>query len=350
MTLRDYLAYCEAEGAVAERPLYLFDKDFCSKCPAMVAEFETPAYFAQDLMAVLGEQRRPDYRWLIIGPALAGSSFHVDPNCNFAWNATVVGRKKWVFYPPDCAPPCSEEDERQLCLPRWFREHYDTDEHADVRLECVTEAGECIFVPRGWWHCVLNLELCVAVAHNVVTKHNLLPVLEWLEQPAHCAPWEGCRSNLNFNLSGDVPASVIYPYPSLVLADPPPAGEATEPTPAKGALPATDEARTCACADKRRALLCDLRAGLAQEHPGLVAELLAGRKQGAAAASSVWAKVLGGRDVAGCAGGDAATGPSDGGGFRLADMLGSASSSGGGGPASDEQCAGTGTFCFGFDS
>jgi hypothetical protein len=32
---------------------------------------------------------RPDYRWLIMGPARSGSSFHVDPNCNFAWNATI---------------------------------------------------------------------------------------------------------------------------------------------------------------------------------------------------------------------------------------------------------------------
>jgi hypothetical protein len=32
-------------------------------------------YFAEDLFSVLGDQR-PDYRWLIIGPEKAGSSFH----------------------------------------------------------------------------------------------------------------------------------------------------------------------------------------------------------------------------------------------------------------------------------
>jgi hypothetical protein len=45
-------------------------------------------------MGVLGEERRPDYKWLIVGPPRSGSSFHVDPNANFAWNATIQGRKK----------------------------------------------------------------------------------------------------------------------------------------------------------------------------------------------------------------------------------------------------------------
>jgi hypothetical protein len=36
---------------------------------------QVPEYFAEDLFSVLGDQR-PDYRWLIIGPKKAGSSFH----------------------------------------------------------------------------------------------------------------------------------------------------------------------------------------------------------------------------------------------------------------------------------
>lgn len=325
MSLSDYLAYAEACGQGAsheERPLYLFDKDFCSKCPEMASEFEIPEYFREDLMSVLGEQRRPDYRWLIIGPALAGSSFHVDPNENFAWNATIVGRKKWVLYPPDCPPPSSVEDERQLCLPRWFREHYDDDEHADVRLECITEAGECMFVPRGWWHCVLNLELCVALTHNVVTRHNLLPVLDFLEQDACCAPGEGCRGSTKFNLSGDVPATVIYPYPDLVVAE----------MGAAACAPSADEPQggveeACACAKERCRLLRDLRSGLEKERPGLVASLVAERERRAASATSIWAKVVGQRPAcaqsenSGTVAWGASAEPADDGGFRLADTL-----------------------------
>jgi len=39
-------------------------------------------------------------RWLIVGPARSGSSFHVDPNCTSAWNAVVRGSKKWIMFPP----------------------------------------------------------------------------------------------------------------------------------------------------------------------------------------------------------------------------------------------------------
>lgn len=326
MSLGEYLTYAEACGQREERPLYLFDKDFCGKCPEMAAEFEIPEYFKQDLMSVVGPRRRPDYRWLIIGPALAGSSFHVDPNENFAWNATIAGRKKWVLYPPGCPPPSSADDERQLCLPRWFREHYDDDEHADVRLECVTEAGELLFVPRGWWHCVLNLELCVALTHNVVTEHNLLPALDFLEQDASCGPGEGCRGATKFCLSGDVPASVIYPFEQHVLAQTPP------PTTSQVGAPGADEPAAngggCSCARERRALLRDLRVGLERERPGLVASLVAERERRSAAATSVWSKVVGAKASAGRPGGEAqlaadpAAGAAGGGAFLLADVLG----------------------------
>lgn len=36
---------------------------------------QVPEYFAEDLFSVLGN-RRPDYRWLIVGPPKSGSSFH----------------------------------------------------------------------------------------------------------------------------------------------------------------------------------------------------------------------------------------------------------------------------------
>lgn len=26
-------------------------------------------------------------------------------------------------------------------------------------MECVARPGELLFVPRGWWHCALNLEV-----------------------------------------------------------------------------------------------------------------------------------------------------------------------------------------------
>ena len=77
-----------------DMPLYLFDKDFAKRCPELTKDYSVPQPFAEDLFSVLGDSR-PDYRWLIIGPARSGSSFHIDPNSTSAWNAAIRGRKKW---------------------------------------------------------------------------------------------------------------------------------------------------------------------------------------------------------------------------------------------------------------
>lgn len=80
---------------------------------------------------MLGEDRRPDHRWLIAGPARSGSSFHVDPNCTSAWNATVSGRKKWIMFPPGETPPGvhPSEDGLDLAAPvsitEWFLNFYE---------------------------------------------------------------------------------------------------------------------------------------------------------------------------------------------------------------------------------
>jgi ribosomal protein L16 Arg81 hydroxylase len=47
-------------------------------------------------------------------------------------------------------------------------------------VECVTEPGEVLFVPRGWWHAALNLEPCIALTQNFVSAANLRPVLRFL--------------------------------------------------------------------------------------------------------------------------------------------------------------------------
>lgn len=74
--------------------MYLFDRTFAKKCPELLEDFEgglretCPFWCAEwdgahgmdevgdgdgscgyhDLLRVLGEERRPDYQWLIVGP------------------------------------------------------------------------------------------------------------------------------------------------------------------------------------------------------------------------------------------------------------------------------------------
>ncbi|KAM0823400.1 hypothetical protein ACQ4PT_044197 [Festuca glaucescens] len=91
MPLDRYFLY--ADNVQEERPLYLFDAKFAEKVPEMGSDYEVPVYFQEDLFKVLGEERL-DHRWIIIGPAGSGSSFHVDPNSTSAWNAVIKGAKK----------------------------------------------------------------------------------------------------------------------------------------------------------------------------------------------------------------------------------------------------------------
>ena len=47
-----------------------------------------------------------------------------------------------------------------VSLVEWFLNFYDQTKECKVRpKECVVAAGELLFVPRGWWHLALNLEV-----------------------------------------------------------------------------------------------------------------------------------------------------------------------------------------------
>ena len=66
----------------------------------------------------------------------------------------------------------------------WFLSFYHLKDAGGVQpLECTTRAGEVLFVPRGWWHAVLNLSESVAVTQNFVGASNLGKVLEFLNSP-----------------------------------------------------------------------------------------------------------------------------------------------------------------------
>merc|ERR1719284_2082922 len=65
----------------------------------------------------------------------------------------------------------------------WFQEVYPRTKtlewpHA-APLDVVQEPGETIFVPCGWWHCVMNLDTTVAVTQNYVASSNFGAAWRW---------------------------------------------------------------------------------------------------------------------------------------------------------------------------
>lgn len=104
-----YKRYCASvergSGIIDESPLYLFDAEFVRRTNGVMGdEYQVPPIFGEDLFRVMGAQR-PDYRWLIVGPSRAGSTWHKDPNSTSAWNAVITGSKGWILFPPDVPPP-----------------------------------------------------------------------------------------------------------------------------------------------------------------------------------------------------------------------------------------------------
>ncbi|CAL9064525.1 unnamed protein product [Musa banksii] len=179
MKFRDYISYMEVQHD--EDPLYIFDEKFGEVAPSLLDDYSVPYLFQEDFFDVLDPDKRPAFRWLIIGPERSGASWHVDPALTSAWNTLLVGRKRWALYPPGRVPAgvtvhVNEEDgdiniETPTSLQWWLDVYPQLADH-DKPLECTQLPGETIFLPTGWWHCVLNLETTVAITQNFVNKTN----------------------------------------------------------------------------------------------------------------------------------------------------------------------------------
>eukprot|EP01038_Epipyxis_sp_PR26KG_P013794 gene13794-18502_t len=172
-----------------DSPLYVFDGNYDSDSISkkILTEYKVPKYFTDDLFSLVGEKRRPPYRWFLIGPERSGSGVHIDPLGTSAWNTVIVGRKRWVLFPPDTPKKVAKgldvikkgEDDEAInyfvdLLPRI------KDTYKDIHIiEFIQESGETVFVPGGWWHGVLNLEHTVAITQNFCSYGNFDRV--WLK-------------------------------------------------------------------------------------------------------------------------------------------------------------------------
>ncbi|KAG7665824.1 uncharacterized protein J8A68_000649 [[Candida] subhashii] len=172
-----------------ENPLYLFD---CNS-PAMQTirqEYKVPQIFQSDLFSVFEGHCRPDHAWLIMGSARSGSTFHKDPNHTSAFNVAIQGHKLWVMLPPHISPPgvAASEDESEVtspvgiaewCLSGFFNDSLKLED--DGCLVGITCPGECMYVPAGWWHSVINIDDSIAITQNFIPESKLGDVLDFLK-------------------------------------------------------------------------------------------------------------------------------------------------------------------------
>jgi hypothetical protein len=234
-SLPAYLNYCQSFDYWEESPLYLFDRnafldpqhpwsldffdDFYQNCPYWNvhnnndnSSDSSSHNYGHDLLQHLGcNKKRPDHTWIILGPKRSGSVFHLDPNATHAWNVSLKGRKRWIFYPPGVAPPGvhPSEDGDEVALPlsvgewilQYWQEHVERSSSKmtppnERPYECTAHPGDAIFVPHGWWHMVVNLDddYNLAMTHNYVSPSNLGNVLKFFKERKDQI--SGCRDRV----------------------------------------------------------------------------------------------------------------------------------------------------------
>jgi JmjC domain, hydroxylase len=137
-----------------------------------------------------------DYYFCYWGPAGSQTLRHSDVLNSFSWSYNVCGHKEWTFYPPPLPTSGNEPNPAEL--------HHT----AEKPIVLHQWAGECVFVPSGWQHSVVNCEETLSLNHNCVTTANIDLVWSCLCQEIRAierelAAWDapalpspsGCRSS-----------------------------------------------------------------------------------------------------------------------------------------------------------
>ena len=154
-------------------PLYIFDSEFGNEkyvTRSLIDDYTVHEWFNEDFLAILGEDKRPPFRWVIAGPKRSGCSLHIDPLGTSAWNTLIVGKKRWVMFPPDTF--ADESDIPADPGASWFILEYP--KHKDkYHIDVIQKPGETIFLPYGWWHVALNIEDTISVTQNFITHVNI---------------------------------------------------------------------------------------------------------------------------------------------------------------------------------
>jgi len=147
----------------------------------MIKHFSVPAYFRDDILKIMGENKRPPYRWFLTGPKRSGTTVHIDPLGTSAWNTSLQGHKRWVLFPNEIPKEVvkgkkyldrGEEYEAITYFAKILPKIKQNEGKYLKPIEFIQYPGETVFVPGGWWHAVINIDDTMAITQNVMTHNN----------------------------------------------------------------------------------------------------------------------------------------------------------------------------------
>jgi histone arginine demethylase JMJD6 len=145
------------------------------KLNRLVDDYRVPKYFKEDLFKYIGEEKRPPYRWFLIGPKRSGTAIHIDPLGTSAWNTSLQGNKLWLLLPPDTPRSIVKgrdlivdgEDDEAIMYMRYIFPRIKEKYGDSVKpIWFIQESKDTVFIPGGWWHVVVNLDDTMAITQN----------------------------------------------------------------------------------------------------------------------------------------------------------------------------------------
>lgn len=94
-----------------------------------------------------------------------------------------------------------------VSLIEWFLNFYgETKQYPSIR-ECVARSGDLLFVPRGWWHMALNLEVSMQswILLMYLSREQPTPkqqaAIPWPDRPVLCTACEDCHAKRSSNVN-----------------------------------------------------------------------------------------------------------------------------------------------------
>ncbi|XP_035739722.1 2-oxoglutarate and iron-dependent oxygenase JMJD4-like isoform X1 [Vespa mandarinia] len=211
MNMQEYLDYWikyRNNDYTNDMPL-LYLKDWhCAKIFPDLIYYEVPHYFASDWLNeyyIAKPELEDDYMFVYMGPKGTWTPLHADVFFSYSWSANIVGRKRWLLFPP------KEENKfrdsyGQLVydvLSEDLKDHSKYKEYDSQNIKCfdvIQEAGEIMFIPSGWHHQVWNLEDTISVNHNWINGCNIYTIWLSLKQQLSSVmkEVEDCKDMVNW--------------------------------------------------------------------------------------------------------------------------------------------------------